>query len=46
LRFGELLRQQWSPVAEGRFGAMMAVDLTNDGPVTLIVDRAAAGQRT
>lgn len=27
-----------APVAEGRFGAMMAVSLINDGPVTLVVD--------
>jgi D-aminoacyl-tRNA deacylase len=26
------------PVATGRFGAMMAVNLVNDGPVTLIID--------
>jgi len=26
------------PVATGRFGAMMAVSLVNDGPVTLIID--------
>jgi len=26
------------PTATGRFGAMMQVDLTNDGPVTLILD--------
>lgn len=26
------------PVQEGTFGAMMQVDLVNDGPVTLIVD--------
>jgi D-tyrosyl-tRNA(Tyr) deacylase len=26
------------PVATGRFGAMMQVELVNDGPVTLIVD--------
>ena len=25
-------------VATGRFGAMMAVDLVNDGPFTLVVD--------
>lgn len=25
-------------VAAGRFGAMMQVDLTNDGPVTLVID--------
>lgn len=27
-----------SPVATGKFGAMMQVDLTNDGPVTLVID--------
>jgi len=26
------------PAATGRFGAMMQVELVNDGPVTLIVD--------
>ena len=26
------------PVATGKFGAMMAVELTNDGPVTLVID--------
>ena len=26
------------PVETGRFGAMMAVELINDGPVTLILD--------
>ena len=39
--FGLLLRQEWSPVAEGEFGAMMQVSLVNDGPVTLIIDREA-----
>ena len=28
------------PVATGRFGAMMQVELVNDGPVTLILDSA------
>ena len=45
-RFGELLRDQWHEVAEGRFGALMDVSLTNRGPVTLIVDRDAAGKST
>ncbi|MGW8282896.1 MAG: D-aminoacyl-tRNA deacylase, partial [Gemmatimonadota bacterium] len=27
------------PVAEGRFGAMMDVELVNDGPVTLMIER-------
>ena len=40
--FGLLLRQEWSTVAEGEFGAMMQVSLVNDGPVTLIIDREAA----
>jgi D-aminoacyl-tRNA deacylase len=31
------------PVATGRFGADMKVELVNDGPVTLIVDREAQG---
>jgi D-aminoacyl-tRNA deacylase len=39
--FGELLREEWPTVAEGVFGAMMEVDLVNDGPVTLILDRGA-----
>lgn len=29
------------PVATGRFGAKMAVELVNDGPVTIVVDVAA-----
>ena len=32
------LRGRGLEVATGRFGAMMAVSLTNDGPVTLVVD--------
>lgn len=40
-RFGGLLRRQWSQVAEGEFGAMMKVELVNDGPVTLVLDREA-----
>jgi len=42
-RFGELLRAEWPQVQEGVFGAMMEVALTNDGPVTLILEREAAG---
>ncbi len=41
--FGLLLRREWPTVAEGEFGAMMQVSLVNDGPVTLIIDREAAG---
>jgi D-tyrosyl-tRNA(Tyr) deacylase len=36
--FIEAVRALGVPVATGRFGAMMDVELTNDGPVTLIVD--------
>ena len=32
------LRDQGAPVEKGRFGARMAVSLTNDGPVTLLVE--------
>jgi D-tyrosyl-tRNA(Tyr) deacylase len=32
------LRHLGVPVATGRFGATMAVELVNDGPVTLILD--------
>lgn len=38
-RFIDVLRQGTIPVATGSFGAMMEVDLVNDGPVTLIVER-------
>ena len=40
-QFAEMLRKEWPEVAEGRFGAMMDVQLVNQGPVTLIVDRDA-----
>jgi D-tyrosyl-tRNA(Tyr) deacylase len=38
-RFVDLLRQGPVPVATGRFGALMEVELVNDGPVTLILER-------
>jgi D-tyrosyl-tRNA(Tyr) deacylase len=40
-RFGELLRREWPEVAEGRFAATMTIELANEGPVTVIVDREA-----
>lgn len=40
-RFGGLLRAEWPEVAEGVFGALMQVELVNDGPVTLVLDREA-----
>ncbi len=45
-RFGGLLRRQWPAVSEGEFGAMMDVQLTNQGPVTLIIDRDAPAAGT
>jgi D-tyrosyl-tRNA(Tyr) deacylase len=36
--FIQYVRALGVPVATGQFGAMMQVELTNDGPVTLIVD--------
>ena len=36
--FGLHLRHLGVPVSTGRFGADMAVELVNDGPVTLILD--------
>ena len=39
-RLAETLREAGVAVETGRFGAMMALSLVNDGPVTLIVDSA------
>ena len=38
-RFIALLRQRGVPVETGEFGAMMEVELVNDGPVTLWLER-------
>ena len=38
-RFVAALRRQGVAVETGRFGADMAVTLTNDGPVTIMLDR-------
>ena len=38
-RFLALLRQHGVPVVSGEFGAMMDVELVNDGPVTLWLER-------
>lgn len=37
-RFAERLRARGLPVATGRFGARMDVELVNDGPVTFLLD--------
>jgi len=41
-RFLELCEETGIPVESGTFGAMMDVELVNDGPVTLVVDREAS----
>lgn len=41
--FVEALRRRGAEVSTGQFGAMMNVSLTNDGPVTLIIDSAMWG---
>jgi D-tyrosyl-tRNA(Tyr) deacylase len=38
-RFVDLLRGRGMPVETGEFGASMAVELVNDGPVTLWLER-------
>jgi D-tyrosyl-tRNA(Tyr) deacylase len=41
-RFLQLLRAEGITVESGEFGAMMDVELVNDGPVTLWLEREAA----
>jgi len=38
-RFADLLRAEGIPVETGIFGARMLVEIHNDGPVTLILER-------
>ena len=42
-QFANNLRALGIPVATGRFGADMQVELVNDGPVTVIVETPGAG---
>ncbi|MCZ6617459.1 MAG: D-aminoacyl-tRNA deacylase [Gammaproteobacteria bacterium] len=37
--FVKRMRECWSKVSEGRFGADMQVALTNDGPVTFLLEK-------
>jgi D-aminoacyl-tRNA deacylase len=39
--YAAAVAQEGVPVERGRFGAVMAVSLENDGPVTLVLDSAA-----
>lgn len=43
-RFVMYLKQRGIPVETGEFGAMMDVELVNDGPVTLWLEREADTQ--
>ncbi len=36
--FAGAMRQECVPTQTGRFGARMAVELVNDGPVTVVLD--------
>jgi D-tyrosyl-tRNA(Tyr) deacylase len=38
-RFAELLREQGVPAQTGEFGAHMLVEIDNDGPVTILMER-------
>lgn len=42
--YADALRAAGVPVATGVFGAMMRVSLTNEGPVTIILDSAVFNQ--
>jgi D-tyrosyl-tRNA(Tyr) deacylase len=44
-KFADAIREHGVPVRTGRFGAMMQVELVNDGPVTLILEADAGRQR-
>ncbi|MDQ2960842.1 MAG: D-aminoacyl-tRNA deacylase [Candidatus Dormibacteraeota bacterium] len=44
--FADAMRRRGLEVATGRFGAHMDVDLTNDGPVTLVLSSAEGGWST
>jgi len=38
--FAQAMREMGIPTGTGRFGAMMAVELVNEGPVTIVLDSA------
>ncbi len=39
------MRERWSKVREGRFGADMMVALTNDGPVTFLLEKSEKSEK-
>ena len=42
-RFCDELAALGVPVGRGSFGALMAVELVNDGPVTIVIDAGGSG---
>ena len=38
-KFAQLLQEQGVPTQTGEFGALMQVEIHNDGPVTIIIER-------
>lgn len=38
-RFAEMRREKGVPTQMGVFGAKMLVEIENDGPVTIVIDR-------
>ena len=38
-RFAQLLREQGVPTQQGEFGAHMLVEIDNDGPVTILLEK-------
>ena len=45
-RYVAALRERWPHVQTGQFGANMQVTLTNDGPVTILLEREASEPTT
>jgi len=44
-QFAQQLRSRGLPVATGRFGASMTVEIVNDGPVTLMLERLPSAEQ-
>ena len=42
-RFASMLREEGVPTQTGSFGAMMLVEIENDGPVTLMLEKEPGG---
>jgi D-tyrosyl-tRNA(Tyr) deacylase len=44
-RFVEFLQEEGVPTRAGKFGAHMLVEIENDGPVTIVLEREPKGDR-